>query len=308
MARSVRWVVDERSPRELRELLDKMRTPLSAVQQGRVFVGRVRAQSTHQRVQVGDVVEVFCSDAPPQGPQPTVVARRDGLLAVCKPAGLPTIPDQRGSRSLQLWVAEQLGVQLQGVHPTSRLDVGVSGLVVFALSAKARRVVEHAREQGAYQRHYVAIAARPPCPAAGVIDAPIGRAADPRLRQVKGRDSTHSQTRYKLVDQSPRAALIAVEPVTGRTHQIRVHMAHLGAPLLGDPAYGGSRDIVSSSGAVRTLDRVALHAAWVKLQVATGESWMPQAPIPEDLKQLWTALDGNPSAWDDCVVGIEPGS
>jgi len=284
-----------------------MGTALTAVRQGRVFVGRLRAQSTHQQLQTGDVVEVFSADPPAQGPQPAVAAQREGLVAVCKPAGLATIPDQRGSQSLQLWVAQQLGVALQRVHPTSRLDVGVSGIVVFALSAKARHAVEHARELGGYQRHYVAIAAKPPCPAAGVIDAPIGRAADPRLRQIKGRDSAPSQTRYKLVNQGARAALIAVEPITGRTHQIRVHLAHLGAPLLGDPAYGGLRDLVLPSGAVRTLDRVALHAAWVQLQLAPGEKWKAQAPIPEDLKQMWTDLDGHRSAWDECIVEIEPG-
>jgi 23S rRNA-/tRNA-specific pseudouridylate synthase len=84
--------------------------------------------------------------------------------------------------------------------------------------------------------------------------------------------------------------LLALEPVTGRTHQLRVHASHASSPLYGDAAYGGPRKIVRTDGSVEALGRVALHAAWVQLPLEGG--LRVEAPIPEELVSLWLALGG----------------
>ncbi len=305
MARSKRWVVDKHSPRELSQVLDRLGADPDAIAHGRVFVQGARVTSVHRQLTVGELIEVFMAGRQASGAQPSIAARRDDLVAADKPAGLPTIPDHRGFSSLQLWVAQQLGLDPKQVHATSRLDTDVSGVVVFALSAQARRMVQQARERGSYRRHYLAIATRAPSPPTGRIDAPIGRAADPRLRKVYGRDPAPSSTLIRLTAQCSQAAMVAVEPVTGRTHQIRVHMAHLGAPLLGDDRYGGPRSVVLPSGSVLQLDRIALHAAWVEISLEGAPLWTARSSVPPELVECWRALDGDPRAWDECLRGIE---
>ena len=170
-----------------------------------------------------------------------VILREDDLVAVDKPAGMPTIADHGGAaHALVAATARALGIDPARLHPTSRLDRGVSGVVVFALTKAAAERLARARGEGAYERRYVAIAASAPAPASGTWDAPIGRARDPRLRTVRGRDPIAAATRYGVCAHAPGgAAMLAVAPVTGRTHQIRVHASHAGAPLLGDRDYGG---------------------------------------------------------------------
>jgi 23S rRNA pseudouridine955/2504/2580 synthase/23S rRNA pseudouridine1911/1915/1917 synthase len=114
---------------------------------------------------------------------------------------------------------------------------------------------------------------------------------------VGGAESVASVTRYDTIATQAGGTLLAVEPQTGRTHQIRVHMAHVGAPLMGDELYGGSRAVVLPSGSVRRLGRVALHAAWVQVQASKGQPWRVEAPIPEDLRELWRVLGGEDESW-----------
>ena len=172
-------------------------------------------------------------------------------------------------------------------------------MVLLAIDEAARKLLQSAREQGRYQRHYVAIAGAAPSPAEGMIDAPIGRASDPRKRRIGGPEAATAQTLYRTVATTAFAAMIATEPQTGRTHQIRVHLAERGAPLLGDPAYGGKRSVVLPSGSVREIPRIALHAAWVKL-----EDWTVEAEVPQELRALWEGLCGQESAWVDAAGTI----
>jgi 23S rRNA pseudouridine955/2504/2580 synthase/23S rRNA pseudouridine1911/1915/1917 synthase len=92
--------------------------------------------------------------------------------------------------------------------------------------------------------------------------------------------------------------MLAVAPVTGRTHQIRVHAAHAGAPLLGDRAYGGPVRLTLPSGRVIEPGRIALHAARVVVPRPAGEPLVLSAPLPPELASLWSALGGEPAAWE----------
>jgi 23S rRNA-/tRNA-specific pseudouridylate synthase len=218
---------------------------------------------------------------------------------------MPTIADLAGAaHALDAAVARALGVPKERIHPTSRLDRDVSGVVVFALSRSARERLHQARERGTYDRRYVAIASRAPQPERGSWDAPIGRARDPKLRTAHGKDAVPSLTRYAVValaSENAVPALLAVAPITGRTHQIRVHASHAGAPLLGDRSYGGPARVTLPSGRVLALRRIALHAARVVVPLDRGEL-IARSPVPPALADVWLALGGDASAWEKAVA------
>lgn len=227
-----------------------------------------------------------------------------GLVFVDKPAGLQTEPDARSSTdTLVFRVAQQLGRAVTTVHALSRLDTAVSGVVTLGLEADARRLVQSWREQGRFSRRYLALAAGDvsALPARGVWSEAIGRGAG-SLRSVNGRHAEGARTDYAVIDSSPspartspeRVHLLALAPLTGRTHQLRVHCAAHGLPLLGDRAYGGASRVVAASGAVRALERIALHAAWVELPLSPPRRI--EASTPRFLLELWAAFGGLESA------------
>jgi 23S rRNA-/tRNA-specific pseudouridylate synthase len=156
------------------------------------------------------------------------------------------------------------------------LDRGVSGVVVFALTDAARDSLQNARTSGQYFRRYVAISSKTPSPAEGEWTAPI--------------DGKPSRSRYRVVAAAPRGALLHVEPVTGRTHQIRIHASGAKAPLLGDTKYGDSRTLVMPTGKVLPLERIALHCAHVRVEGVVDAC----APLPNELRDWWTAVGGKP--------------
>jgi 23S rRNA pseudouridine1911/1915/1917 synthase len=287
------------------EVLARAGTDELAVSDGRVFVGRRRVRRGDEAVKEGDVVDVSPPRDAVQGVR--VILYEDDVVAVDKPAGMPTIADQDGAaHALVAATARALDVDAARLHPTSRLDRGVSGVVMFALTKAAAERLARARVDGAYERRYVAIAARAPVPASGTWDAPLGRARDPRLRMVHGRDAVAATTRYGVCALAPGGtAVLAVSPVTGRTHQIRVHASHAGAPLLGDRDYGGPARLTLPTGRVLEPRRVALHAARVVVPGAHGAPLVARAPVAPELEALWSALGGEAAAWElatSCVL------
>jgi 23S rRNA-/tRNA-specific pseudouridylate synthase len=288
----------------VRDILARAGADERAVVEGRVFVGRRRVRSEDEAVAEGDVVEVAAPRAVAATDGPTVLLRSGDLVAAAKPAGVPTIPDHGGAaHALVARVARELGVDPARLHPTSRLDRDVSGVVFLALSSAVAERLLRARATGDYERRYVAIASRAPDPDAGRWDVPIGRARDPRLRAAKGPGALAATTRYAACARGGHGeTMLAVAPVTGRTHQIRVHAAHAGLPLLGDRSYGGPARLTLASGRVVELRRIALHAARVSVPDGDGGRVVATAPIPRDLVDLWSALGGEPSAWDVSVA------
>lgn len=225
-----------------------------------------------------------------------------GLLFVDKPAGLQTEPDARTADTLVSRICAQLAEPPSRVHALSRLDTGVSGVVTLGLTPDARRLVQGWRDQGRFKRRYFALASGTPGERAGAWCESIGRAAG-SLRSVAGRHPESARTDYAWIDSSPRFEratpsalhLLALAPLTGRTHQLRVHCAAHGLPLLGDRAYGGASRVISEQGAVSSLDRVALHAAWVELPLPVP--LRIEAPTPAFLLTLWQTFGGAESAF-----------
>jgi 23S rRNA-/tRNA-specific pseudouridylate synthase len=297
-AHPLRWTVRQGDGATVGEVLARAGADAAAIADGRVFVDRRRVKAADEPLRAGEVLHVAPAQAAGSAPV-RVLARADDLIAVDKPAGIPTIPDQSGtSHSLLALVATELGCAPERVHPTSRLDRDVSGVVVLALTREAAARLSAARARGDYERRYLAIAARAPEPPRGAWTAPVGRARDPRLRAVGGRDAADARTRSACVACAGGGQeLLAAAPETGRTHQIRLHAAHAGAPLLGDRAYGGPARLVLPSGRVLEPRRIALHAARVAVPDARGARVVVASPVPAELEALWAALGGAPEAW-----------
>lgn len=169
----------------------------------------------------------------------------------------------------------------------------MSGLVTFALHKRANRRLIEARRSGAYTRRYLGISLRAPEPDTGRWEWPIS--IDPRSHKRRvagsGRGERAASTDYAVIARTPASVLLALSPRTGRTHQLRVHAAEAGAPLFGDPTYGGERRFVTEGGRVITARRVMLHCAEVRFPWGADDARF-RAPVPSDIEEAWTALGG----------------
>jgi len=246
--------------------------------------------------------------APVAAAELRILGEYRGLLFVDKPAGLQTEPDARTSDTLLSRLAAQLREPVARLHALSRLDTGVSGVVTLGLSPDARRLVQGWRDLGRFRRRYLGLAtsalnASGAAEAMGAWSESIGRASG-SLRSVSGRNPETAHTDYARVASAalPRATpsalhLLALAPLTGRTHQLRVHCTAHGLPLLGDRAYGGASRFISDTGAVTALDRIALHAAWVELPLSAP--FRIESPTPAYMLDIWRAFAGDPGAFEE---------
>lgn len=286
-----RWVVGE--PSTLAQLLDESGIT-SALTEGRVFIDGRRASSAAEVLAAGARVEVF---APRPRSQIEVLGESDGVFAVHKPAELPTEPDRSGGECVLSQLARALCVELPGLFAVSRLDVGVSGVLLVTLGSRSRERMLEERALGRLQRRYVALAAGVPGPREGDWRERLGSAGSAR-RAVGGKDAQPAHTHYRVVasarplsPEGQRSSLLALSPITGRTHQLRVHAAAHGAPLLGDRKYGGPPRMTAPDGSVHAFSQILLHAAWVEWGEAGRRRRVTSEPVPA-LVDAWLALGG----------------
>lgn len=235
----------------------------------------------------GQTVSILCDDregsdiVPFDGPV-DILYEDDDLLVVDKPAGLTVHPcagnweDSLGARLVCYYRRTGQGSDF---HPVHRLDKGTSGLMVVAKHPAAQHALNAQLHSGGFLRSYLAVCEGTPSPAAGVIDAPLGRTDYSYIRQEVRPDGKPARTHYETLKHNDRFALLRLVLETGRTHQIRVHMAYLGHPLAGDFLYGTEDpDLIS---------RPALHSAQLELcQPFTGERLSFISPLPEDMERL----------------------
>ena len=310
-----RFVVS--SEKTLASVLTTLGIPPVWVDEGRVFVGAVRAKDRAHPLHAGDEIRIEEPHAPhAQNAQtatklPPILFEDAHLCVVHKPAGISTIGDQKSEAdSLRGLVAAYRKCDPESVHATSRLDRLVSGVVTFAMSKKARDDLAAAREAGTYHRRYFAIGRAPAVEkeVGDVWDAPIGRAKNPRLRMIRGKNATDAKSLVKVVASTTEAVLLALEPQTGRTHQLRLHAAHAGMPLFGDKDYGGKTHHTDTQGRVFAIERIALHAAAIRFPYR-GSVLGLDAPVDDALLALWKCLGGADEAWNTawtCSISREP--
>ncbi len=227
------------------------------------------------------------------------------LLVLNKPAGLATTSPDAGPCLFA--IAKQLDLSAPQLHPLSRLDTQVTGLVAFARTSDANRAALAARQRGVLSRRYVALTAHVPDPREGDWHASIGiDPRDPRHRvalpegvegghPVRRIGVKHAHTSYAVSALAGPLALLQLWPRTGRTHQLRVHAAHAGAPLAGDTAYGGQKRITLPNGRILTASRVMLHCAALSMPHPTDTDRMLALELaPEsDMRALWRSAGGD---------------
>lgn len=238
-------------------------------------------------------------------PGELAVLHEDAAFVVLdKPAGLTVHPGAgrtTGTLAHHLLdrYPEMAGVGGEGrpgiVH---RLDQGTSGVIVVARTPSAHARLARAFASREVEKSYLAILYGAPSPPEGLVDAPVGRHWEKRKEMTVRRDGRPARTGYRTLAAAAGIALVELDLLTGRTHQIRVHMKHLGHPLVGDPVYGEARwkglpRPVQAP--LRDFPRPALHA-WKLAFRHPGEDrhLAFEAPVPEDLRGLWERVTGTP--------------
>jgi 23S rRNA pseudouridine1911/1915/1917 synthase len=242
-------------------------------------------------------LEVETGVAPQRLPLDVVYEDRS-MIVINKPAGRVVHPgagnrDATLQNALLAHDAKLARVPRAGlVH---RIDKDTSGLLVVARTLEAHTVLSEAIAEHSIEREYLAVCVGR-MTAGGTVDAPIGRHRTHRLKMTVRRDGREAITHYRVEERFRGHTLVRVRLETGRTHQIRVHLAHIGYPLIGDPLYGGRPKLPpkATPELLATLDafrRQALHAETLRLaHPKTAKPMSFTAPLPADMQQLLVAL------------------
>ena len=232
-----------------------------------------------------------------------VVYQDRALLVIDKPAGLVVHPGAgNAAHTLQnaLLALDPKLALVPRAGLVHRLDKDTSGLLVVARTPEAHTALVAALAARAITREYLAICSGV-MTGGGTIDEPIGRHRTQRTRMAVRADGRPSVTHYRVVRRFAAHTLVRVQLETGRTHQIRVHLAHAGFPLVGDPVYGGRRRLPAGcppalTAALNAFPRQALHAASLKLaHPLSGKPMAWEAPLPPDMQSLLAALESGPA-------------
>ena len=243
---------------------------------------------TSRRAEPGQVLTVRLSDPERRSgvvpaPGPLDIVYEDGdMLVLNKAPGVLVHPgaghfdDTIGNFLLDYY--DRTGVEAD-FHPVHRLDKGTSGLMVAAKHPHAQEVLKNQLHTAEFRRIYLAVCLGGPAEEAGTVDAPIGMAEGSIVARAVRPDGLPARTHYRVLERRGDRALVRLELETGRTHQIRVHMAHLGCPLAGDFLYGTEdRDLIP---------RPALHSSELTVrQPVTGETLTFTCPLPADMARL----------------------
>jgi len=299
------------------EALDGMRLDLAAarlfpdfsrarlqgwIRQGKLTVNS-RSARQRERLRSGDLLVLDAELAPghesgPESLELEVRYQDEHLLIVNKPARLVVhpAPGHRGGTLLNGLLhqfPELAGLPRAGI--VHRLDKDTSGLLLIARTLTARDELLRQIRERRIERVYQAIV-QGAIVAGGTIDQPLGRHPVHRKRRAVLAEGKPARTHYRVLERFPQHTLLKISLETGRTHQIRVHMAWLGHPLTGDPGYGGrprppTGGDARLAAALGSFQRQALHAWRLSLpHPVDGHELTEQAPLPDDMEQLLRCL------------------
>ena len=243
-----------------------------AIRGGHVYLDNARSRDCARPVVLGQRIIVYPAPSGPSGQPSLAFAYEDHeLVVVNKPPGLPSIAPRRGGPSVDGLLGERFGREVRLVH---RLDADTSGLLLAARTAKAARLLSAALAAGGISRHYFVLVAALPTAHRFTVDAPLGRSRG--LARVDHQTGKAARTDFEVLQAGPGGALLEARLSTGRMHQIRVHLASLGLPVLGDGSYGGA-----------PAERLGLHAHRLCLSHPSYQRELElHAPLPESLRRL----------------------
>jgi len=220
----------------------------------------------------------------------TIVYQDADIMVVDKPAGLAVHPAPGHPSGTLVNAILALCPELRGISGTlrpgivHRLDKDTSGLIVVAKNDRAQRELARQLKEREVVKTYLALVQGAPRPPEGTIEAPIGRHPKNRKKMAVVAGGRDAQTRYRLREELGPYALLEVQPVTGRTHQIRVHLAAIGHPVVGDPTYGRRSALVG---------RQFLHAWRLAFALPSSKRSVEfESPLPLDLRAALETIRG----------------
>lgn len=258
--------------------------------------------SKSDRVRAGALMEATLP-GPKQAPAPkterveglNILYCDDDVIAVDKPVGVAAHPTLGWEGPTVVGGLAAMGFTLPDAGPperkgiVQRLDVGTSGVMVVANSVRAYSSLKRAFKERTVKKTYLAVVQGLPDPISGTIDAPIGRHPSAGWKFAVTSGGRHAVTHYELVEAFREASLLEVHLETGRTHQIRVHMASTGHPCVGDPMYGADPTLSKRLGLIRQW----LHASSLGFShPGTGEYMEVKSAFPADLNHALEVLRG----------------
>jgi 23S rRNA pseudouridine955/2504/2580 synthase/23S rRNA pseudouridine1911/1915/1917 synthase len=237
----------------------------------------------------------------------TILFSDENCVAVEKPAGVATIPGRDESDSVLERLGRQLNIPSSGeddprVRVVHRLDKDTSGVLLFALNRPAQQHVSHQFQNNTVAKEYLALVRGRPSEEEGVVDAPLGpHPASPRRMAVLKHGGRPARTDWRVEESFRGFTLVRCFPRTGKTHQIRVHLAHAGMPLAIDPLYSSAEGMLlsqfkrgyrpSRGQEERPLiDRLTLHAEKLSFDDLSGKRIEILAPLPRDFRAVLNQL------------------
>lgn len=251
-----------------------------------------------ERLKEGDVLQITLPEVTTIRPRASVAPlpvlyEDEDIVIINKPWGHAAHPSLNFEGPDVLGTLEGMGVSVATSGPQERkgivhrLDVGTSGCMAVAKSELAYSGLKQAFREREVTKIYHALVQGHPDPFAGTIDAPIGRAPTKKWKMGVRDDGRHAVTHYSTLEAMAGGTLLEVHLETGRTHQIRVHMAAIGHPCVGDEIYGADPTL----SAKLMLEHQWLHAAYLSfIHPCTGEKVEAHAPYPEDLSSALERL------------------
>lgn len=252
-----------------------------------------RAVTVRTTVKTGDVLTADVGDVRTTSPHIApvdypldILWEDEDLLILDKPAGIAVHAAALTAETIT--VAGAVAHYLGGgaFHPVNRLDRGVTGVMVVAKNGYMHQRCMAILHSEDFRREYLGVCEGVPCSSAGDITLPIGRDADSLLRRCIDPQGLPSHTRYEVVSLHGGRALVRLRPLTGRTHQLRLHMAAIGCPLTGAWLYGVEDKTLIARPALHS------HELWLRHPL-TGEALHITAPLPEDMQRLIHCTGGS---------------
>ncbi len=291
MSFTLEWVIEDQSDITIKEFLKSQSISKAALTDIKFKGGKIlvngREENVRYSLKSGDQLFVlFPPELPSSGLIPekiplNIIHEDEYILIVQKDYGMNTIPSREhptGSlaNALVSYYHEQ-GIEAT-THIVTRLDRDTSGLVLIAKHRHIHHLLSEQQKAGDVKRKYIAFAEGEIAPLSDAINEPIGRCADSIIKREVREDGQSAITHYRVLAQNNHFSIVELSLETGRTHQIRVHLAYKGNPLLGDDLYGGKR---------KDMERQALHCFFLMfIHPVTKQTMTFTIDLPADMKSL----------------------